>query len=703
MATLEKIRSKAGILVSAIIGLALLAFILTDFLSAKKSMFSHTDNTIGEMNGKKIDFQQFEQKVTELTEVYKIRSGNNSPDDKALDGLRDEAWDELKFENIMETEYSKLGLAICPDELIDYMSGANIHPIIRNAFTDPQTGEFNKNWVIQFLKKTNDPSDPQRPLRLYIEYIITVDRINSKYVNLLRKGMGVPTFIAKSDYQENNYKVDFSFIIQKYSNFDDKDISITSDDLKKYYKSHAYLYEQSASRDLEYVTFDINPTREDTAAAREWINKIKPDFVSTTEVEQFVNENSDVPYKDKSYKQDEMPDSLGKILLKAPIGEVYGPYFDGTSLKLARLYKFVNLPDSVRVRHILIAPKGKTEADIERAKSLADSIKLVLEKDKKDEFTELANRFSDDRSSAIKGGDLGWIKEGTTVKPFNDTSFEAKRGEIKSVESDYGFHVLQVTDRSKEEKKVKIAIIERKLTPSQQTFNQVYAKAMKFASENQTYKKFLQAIEKQRLTKKIASNLTEVDKSIPGIESPRQILQWAFEAKKGEVSEPKQVENQFIIAALAEVRIKGTAPFELVKNDVELQVRKEKKTKKIAEQINKSTAGVTSIQDLGLKLNTVVETASQISFSSYAIPDYGIEPNVVAFASVFPKNKISGPIDGNNGVYVIYITNVQYVPIKDYTDEKLKLSYIFTQRANYESKNTLLKLANISDKRIKFY
>jgi peptidyl-prolyl cis-trans isomerase D len=680
-----------------------LAFILTDFLSAKKSMFSHTDNTIGEMNGKKVEYQQFEQKVNELTEIYKIRSGSSTIDDKALDNLRDEAWQQILSENVFEVEYSKLGLAVSPDELIEYLTGSKIHPIVRQAFTDPQTGEFNKDNVIQFLKKTNEPSDPQRPLRLYLENIITSDRYKTKYLNLVKKGLTVPTFIAKATYKDRNYNVDFNYIVSKYSSLPDRDVSISNDDLTKYYKSHDYLYKQTASRDLEYVTFDIKPSVSDTSAAREWIDKIKPDFVSTTEVEQFVNENSDNPYLDKPYKQNEIPDSLGKILFNAKIGDVYGPYFNGTSFNLARLYKKLNLPDSVKVRHILIAPKGKTEEDVTRAKALADSIRKVVEKDSKADFADLARRFSDDKGSAEKGGDLGWIKEGMTVKPFNDTSFEAKIGAVKLVESEYGYHIIQVTERSKEEKKVKIAFLQRKLEYSQQTFNQMYAVVMKFANENQTYPKFIKAIEKQHLTKKIASNLTENDKNIPGIESPKQILSWAMEAKEGEVSEPKQIQNQFIIASISEIRLKGIAPFELVKNDVESKVRKEKKIENISGQINKIKSGISTIQELGLKLGTVTEFANHITFSSYSLQNIGVEPEVIAYASVSPKNKISAPIGGNNGVYVLCVTDIQYTPVKDYNNEKLSTYYMLSQRVNYETQSTLIKLADINDKRFKFF
>ncbi len=702
MATLEKIRSKAGVLVSAIIGLSLLAFILTDFFSAKKSMFSRTDNVIGIFNGKKVEVQQYEQKVNELTEVYKIKSGSSSIDEKALDGLRDEAWQEIVSENVFEVEYTKLGLVISPDELIEYLTGSKIHPIVKQVFTDPQTGEFNKNFVIQFLKKTNEPTDQQRPFRIYLEYVITNDLIKNKYYNLIKKGLGLPSFAAKAAYKDINYNIDFDFIEKKYSDVPDKEISVTDADLKKYYKTHGYKYNQTASRDLEYVTFDIQPSKADTADAREWINKIKPDFESTADVEQFVNENSDMPYVNKSYKQTEIPDSLGNFY-NAPVGEVYGPYYNGSSFKLARMYKKISMPDSIKVRHILIAPNGKTEEDLSRAKSLADSLMKVILKDSKVDFGELAKRYSDDKGSAVKGGDLGWIKEGLTVKPFNDSAFSAKTGDTKLVETDFGFHILQVTEKSKEEKKVRIAFLERKLNYSQQTFNQIYAKVMKFANENQTYPKFIQAIEKQKLVKKLASNLVEGERAIPGLDSPKPILRWAFEAKKGEISEPKQIQNQFVIAALSEIRLKGTAPFEIVRNDVEAQVRKEKKIDKLSALINKEKSHVSSIQDLGLKLEAGVQTASHISFNSYNLQNSGIEPDVIGFASGYPKNQISSPIGGNNGVYVIYITDVQYTPGKDFSDEKLKYYYTLSQRAVYEGQNSLVKLADITDKRIKFY
>lgn len=704
MATLEKIRNKAGVLIAAIIGLALLAFILGDLLDSRKSIFNKANNNVGEISGKKIDIQTFEQKVNSLLEIYKIRMGSTAVDDKTTEGMRDNAWQEIVTENTLGKEYEKLGLDVSSDELSDNMIGSSLHPVMRQAFGNPQTGEFNKSQVIQFLKYTNEnPSTPQNTFRLYIEDYIKNDRLKNKYVNLIQKGLSVPTFIAKDDYAENNTKVDFNFIVQRYTNIPDNAVTISESDLSKYYKDHKYQYEQTASKDIQYVTFDILPSAEDHATAEEWIKKIKPDFVTTTEVEQFVNANSDVPYEDKVIKPSQLPDSISKFMFAANVGDVYGPYFDNGAFKLAKLYKVVVTPDSVKARHILIAPKGKTKEEADKAKSLADSIFNIVSKDKKADFAALAIKYSDDKGSGSKGGDLGWFAEGSMVKPFNDAAFELKKGDMKLVETQFGYHIIQVEDRSADSKKVKVGFVERKLSPSNQTYNMVYGKAMKFSSENRTYAAFKAASEKQNLSPKLANNISETDRSIPGLDQPRPLLKWIASGKKGDVSEPLQLGDRFVIAAVIEDRKKGTAPLDQVKSDVEVKVRKEKKIAKLTDEINKAKSGVSSIQDLSLKLNTPVETATGISFNSYSLPNYGIEPKVIAFASVFSKSKISQPVDGNNGMYVLYVTNIVAADLTNYKQSKQRLSYMFQQRASYDSYNALIKLADIKDLRTKFY
>jgi peptidyl-prolyl cis-trans isomerase D len=276
--------------------------------------------------------------------------------------------------------------------------------------------------------------------------------------------------MAKNDFIEFNKKVDFKYIVQKFTGGSDNNISISASDLKKYYNEHKYLYyNQTASRDIEYVSFDVVPSREDTTGVKEWIYKIRPDFISVgeTDIESYVNNNSEETYNDKNYNESELPDSLKGFMFKASVGEVYGPYISDGAYKLARLHKIVSVSDSVKARHILIAPKGNDKTDMDKAKITADSIKGLI--DKGADFAVLAKTYSVDKSNSEKGGDLGWFTENKMVKPFNDAAFESKKGEIKVVESNYGYHILQVLDKSPDKKKVKVAIILKKMIPSKQT------------------------------------------------------------------------------------------------------------------------------------------------------------------------------------------------------------------------------------------
>ncbi len=706
MATLEKIRSKAGILVAAIIVLDLLAFVLGDFLTGKSSfLFTGSKNDVGEISGKSVSIQLLDQKVKDLEAIEKLKTGKSTPDDSKSEEIKQNAWQQIIYENVMEKEFDKLGLTVSPDELFDLIQGPNPHSMVRQLFTNPQTGEFNRSMLLQFLKGTNDnPTSEQMAFRLYLEKEIKTDRINNKYINLIRKGLSVPTFLAKNEYIASNKKVDFKYIIQRFNSGSDSSLSITSSDIKKYYNDHKYLYyNQTATRDIEYVSFDVVPSKEDTAGFKEWIYKIKPDFVNTTDAEPFVNGNSDEQYNDKNYIESDLPDSLGILLFKESVGAVHGPYFDNGAFKLARLYKIVYVPDSVKARHILITPKGNTKEDLEKAKATADSVKKMLENGA--DFAALAKQYSADKSNSEKGGDLGWFQEGRMVKSFSDTAFAAKKGQIKEVETNYGVHLLQVMDKGKEKKKVKVAFIIKKVIPSQLTYNQFLTVTMKFASENRTYEQFKKAITKQRLVKQLATNVGENDKTIPGLtgEKPRDLINWIYNSKKNDISEPITIGDHNIVAALTEVREKGPAPLQQVKNEVNSAVRKEKKAEKLIEKINKAKSGVASIEDLALKLGSPVDIANGITFSSYSVRDAGIEPKLIAYATNCLKSKLSQPIDGNNGVYVIDVANIlEAPPTKDYTMSKQQLMNTLQGEASYESYNALIKLANIVDNRRKF-
>jgi peptidyl-prolyl cis-trans isomerase D len=703
MAVLEKIRNRIGVLISVVIFIALLSFILTDFLNSGKSVFfSKQRFRLAEIDGNDISIQDFQDKVNKLAEIYKFQTGQSSLNDQMMDGIREQTWQEILNETILGTEYKYLGLSVSSKELKDMVLGNNPHPIVQQIFTNPETHEFNRPGIVQFLKTMDqDQNIERKKFWIYIESEITSERIKTKFYNLIKKGLYVTNEQLKDELIENSKKVNVSFVVEKLSSIADSTIKIRESELKEYLRKHAADYEQEASRDIEYVAFEVNPSEEDFKQAEKWIHDINPEFqqITDAEVKQFINLKSDTPFNEKYFKKIELSDSI-RNLYDSKIGTMIGPYFENNSFKIARLADIKNLPDSVRARHILIRPDDKSKQAYEKAKALADSLEKLVKKGAN--FAELAKQYSSD-GTKTKGGDLGWFKDGAMVKPFNDACFNGKKGEITVVESQFGFHVIEITDKGKEIKKVQIGMLERKVEPSSATFQAMYQKASTFAGVNNTADKFDNAVKKENLPVKSANNLTENTKQIQGIEGSRELVRWVFKSEKNTVSPVMEFGNQFVVAKLSQVKEKGTAPLDQVRDQVELAVLKEKKAEKLIEKLTKEESGVKTIDELAGKLGIVAQTAQDITFNSYVLPNAGFEPNVIAASVNTLPDKLSKPIKGSNGVFVIYVTSVSETGQANPELTMKRLYGNMEGRVNYEAFNILQKMANVKDERAKFY
>ncbi len=703
MPVLEKIRSKAGIFIAIFIGFALFAFIIGDFLTSGQSLFRRSQMEIAEIGGNSISFQDFEQKLVELQEVTKAKTGQTTLPENAIESLREQAWLEIIFEEVVDPEYKELGLAVGEDELADQITGNNPSPIIRQNFGDPNTGQIN-TVAVNRLWNSYQQNPTWKAIVLSIEKEITMNQAFTKYTNIIRKGLYVPKFLAKNDFTESNEKVDVSFLVKRYAEIGDSAIKVSSSDLKKYYNDHKYLFEQTPSRDIEYVTFDIVPSKADYNAAKEYIDKALPEFQSTDDPKQYVSANSDIPFDGRFYKAGQLSDTLNKFMFSAQEGATFGPYFEDETYKIARLVKIASMPDTVKARHILIQPTEQSQAGVDKAKNLADSIMNAVKKGAN--FAELVAKYSADKGSVPTGGDLGWFEEGRMVPEFNDAAFSMSKGETRVVQTQFGYHVLQVTDRGPETKKVQVAVMARKVDASQATNNDIYAMASKFAGENRTRDQFNKTINASngKMVKKLASSVTLNDRTIAGLDEPRELIRWAYKSSEGEVSEVISLRNAFVVAVVSQVREDKYATLQQVQPEVDLAVRKEKKGEVLAEQIMKQAEGTKDIQALAGKLNTTVETASGISFSSFSIGSAGIEPKLIATATTIKTNELSKPVKGNNGVYVALVTSKVPAEGKDYSQSVQKLTYTLQSRGNgYEALEALKKLANIEDKRGKFY
>jgi peptidyl-prolyl cis-trans isomerase D len=700
MATLESIRNRAGVLVAVVIGLALFAFILGDILGSGPSLFTNSQFEIAEIAGRSVSYQNFQQKVDEITEIHLLNTGQSALDSETHERIREQAWQQLQRQIILEQEYERLGIDVSPEELFDMVQGANVHPYIRQLFTDPSTGIFNQSAVLQFLRSMGqDPSGQQRAYWMYVENEIVQERKQAKYNNLISKGLYVTPLQAQQAWEENNKSVDFNFIVQRFNTVHDSLVSITPAEIRRYYRQNRNDFRQTASRDIEYVTFDITPSEQDDLLAREWIEQMEDEFREVEEVRQFLSLNSDTPWNPRNFRKNELPESIADFMFEAQPGDIYGPYFENNSYRLSRLVAINSVPDSVRARHILLQPAS--EMDYQRAREQADSLLNVLRRG--GDFQTMALQYSDDTGSRFDGGNLGWFEEGMMVPEFNDAVFAARRGDYFIVETQFGFHIVQVTERAREVKKVQVATLSREVTPSSRTYQRIYSRASQFAGQNNTYEKFTQAAAEDGVPLRMANNILINDQRLPGLNSGREVIRWAFEARENSISPIFEVEDKFIIAALTNVRTDGYQQLDEVRNEIESILVRKRKGEIIASRMQESLQAHDDIYSLAGSLNTNVEQASNILFSSLSVPGAGIEPGLIATAQIIEENSISHPVIGENGVYVLEVTAVRIPEEKDLEMEKIRIANSKRARVDFEAFEALRDEANIKDNRYKFF
>lgn len=700
MATLQTIRNRAGLLISIIIGLALVAFILGDFL--RKNGSSPSDYEVAEIAGTSIPLQLYQQKVDELTENAKRNNNNQNIDEATMEQIREQAWESIIRDNVLGEEIKSLGVDISDDELFDIVQGNNIHPQIQQIpiFKNEQTGQFDKNLVIKFLKNMDkDESGQARTSWVAFEKSLAQVQVNSKYNNLIKKGLYITSYQAKLESQEKNEKADVRFVYENFNTISDSTIKVSDAELKAYYDENLYKFDQEAERILEYVVYDVIPSKEDYKMSEEWINKIKPEFASTDNDKQFVNLNSDVPVVDKYNKKGELPQNIDSVLFNAPKGTMFGPYFEGSSYKIAKVTEIKMLPDTVKASHILISPEKA--GSLEKAQATIDSLKKLV--DGGASFEELAMKYGTD-GTKDKGGDLGWFKREDMVSPFNDTCFFGKVGDVKTVTTQFGVHLVKIVGRGVESRKVLVSTLERVVEPSQTTFDSFYKSASEFAGKNRTQQSFNSSITAQSLVKRVSPALKETDKQIPGLENPREIIRWAYnDAEKGEVSNVFDLNGKYVVAVLTEVKEKGTAPMEQVKDLITAEVRKDKKAKMLTDKFSASMKTAKTIEELASSLKLKADTVNGVTFASNSMPMVGFEPALIVGSVVLPKQKISQPLKGKNGVFVLYIENKTITPVKDTKPEADMLSNGVQSRVDYEVYEALKKAAEIKDYRIKYF
>jgi peptidyl-prolyl cis-trans isomerase D len=520
MSTIQFLREKAGVLVAIVIGIALLLFVVSDFFGSGGGQGRRARKyyEIGKIGKETVSYQDFEQKVQNLIEIYKL-SGASNIDEATTESIREQTWQQMIRERILENQYKKLGIGVSAEEVDDLVLGNNPHQIVQQLFTDQNTGMFNKSFLVNFLKQT-EIDETARRYWLFFEDEIVNERMNAKYNSLVSKGLFVTSKQLEFDSNLSASTVDFSYIVKNYSSVSDSLVTIGRNEIEDYYKKHKETFGRNALRDIEYVTFDIVPSEDDIKLAEDWINKTKDEFVQAADPVQFINLTADTRHSGFYVPANDVPSNLSDFVKKEDLKEVFGPYNEDGTFKLARLLDVANRPDSVHARHILLSPDQSST--MEQLRRSADSLIRLIKTGTR--FEALAMSNSADQGSAQLGGDLGWFPEGRMVLPFNNACFSAKKGAIVTAETTFGIHIIEIIDQSRSTKKYNIGIIDRKIIPGSTTNQRIYSEASQFAGTNNTYEKFNQAVAEKGLNKRIANDITPRQKTLPGLNEARSLI-----------------------------------------------------------------------------------------------------------------------------------------------------------------------------------
>lgn len=706
MAVLNKIRQRSVFLI-VIIALALFSFVLADVIRNGGMVSQKSQNTIATINGEDIEREQFARQV----EAYQRNLGPNATTSQAVNMV----WDLNVRRALMEEQLEELGIRVEEaqvKEMLRQEMGSN--PNFVN-----EAGMFDENRLREYVATLKSTSPQAYQQWLDYENNIAESAREQIYLNLVRAGVGATLLEGEQAYRFANDNVDMEFVQIPYSSVDDSEVEISKSDIRKYIEANPEKFSSEATRDIRYVFFEETASPEDEQEVRKDLegllnsrvefnavtksNDTVAGFSNTTEYETFVNENSDQKFLNSFVFKDQLPAEHADSLFNLGEGEIYGPFQFNGSWRVSRLIETAQIPDSSKAAHILVAWQGspvggQVTRTKEEAKALADSLSGVVKSDRT-KFAELASEFSADASNKEDGGDLGWFSPGMMVPAFNDFVFTNNEGTIGVVETQFGYHVINIQEQTDREKAIKLATISRAIEPSEKSMNALFAEVTNFEldAKEGDFEELAKANEKEVRPVK---DIQQLEESIPGLGSQRRIVQWAFEDGV-EVGDIKrfEVSGGYVVAQVTAVNEKGLKSVESASSTVIPILQKQKKA-----EIIKSKISGNDLQQIAQNQGVEVNSASSVNRNNPTLPGVGNEPKVVGTAFALEQGAVSKPIAGEKGVFVVKVLQKTEAPKLDsYRPYASREAAARRTTVNTEVFEALKENAEIEDNRARFY
>jgi len=675
MAVLSKIRQRSFFLI-IIIALALFSFVLADVIQS--GTFSAGANDVGSVNGTDIEAQQFMQSVANIE-----KQGQGTSSTQAMNS----AWEQEVRRIILTEEFDKLGLKVGNEQLINVIKqnpSLSQNPQFLNA-----AGQFDENKFKESLKGIKNAPDQTQWLQWKeFEKNIEIYAVEQMYNTMIKSGVYTTKAEGKFQYKLENDKADFEYVTVSFSTINDDQVKVSDAEIIDFMKKSPKKYKSDNTTNVDFVLVENKPSKEDEQAMLTSIGDVKVKFDSVANVGEFVNANSDIKFDSTYVAKKDLPIEHQEALFNLPVGAVYGPYVANGSQCISRMIGRKGNA-SAKASHILIAYKGAERSPATRTKEEAQALAndlLTQAKANPGNFAMLAMTNSDDPGSKNNGGVYDNITPGQMVPKFNDFVFNNTVGTMGVVETDYGFHVIQVLDKYEA---VLMGTVAQKIQPSEATIDAIYTKASKLEADANENSDFAALAKKAGLEVIPATNLKGFDEYIQGVGAQREIVRWSFN-KDTEIGDVRRFEvpQGFVIAKLKDKNTSGLLPIDVAKQTVEPILKNQKR----AEIIKKKMSGA-SLEAVAQKSGATVQPAIGVSMKSPVLPNIGNEPKVVGKAFGLAAGKTSEIIEGNSGMFMVRAKAVTKAPeVPSYA------TYITQDRTQNQSYATSKAYTALKDK-----
>lgn len=700
MGVINTLREKMGRFVVFAVGLSILAFVAADLLGPNSALLGSDQQTVGEISGEKITYPEFNQEFEQLKTNFSI-ANQQKPTPEIQNQLREQAWNNFLIKHAFQKEFDAIGLEVTEEEKIDMVQGVNIHPSIVQSFTNPNTGQFDKSQVINFLQNF-EQLDPQMQYNwTQFEKNLGPERLQNKMSSLISKSVYVNKFELEAAHAKSGASIDGRFLYVPYFSIADSAVNVSDDLLREILDERKEEFKTSDNFSIDYVTFNVNASEEDSLYFVEEMQRIAKEFGNVSDDTSYIRLNSDVSEMPAAYRPDELPETVSANINTLDSGEVIGPVFNSGNLEIYKLIGTMedSLGEYAKASHILF----NTDEGEDAARAEANQVLKELQSGA--DFAEMAREYSDG-PTAGRGGDLGWFDRGKMVAPFEEAVFNANEEGVipRLVQTQFGFHIINVT-AVKSTKKYLVGKITREITPSDDTRNEVFRQADVFAGTAKSPEEFASKAEEMGMSIQSARNIGKNDRTINAISNIREVIRWGFsDAEVGEISEVFEIDDMFMIALLIEKNEEGYAEVEDVRERLMPLALKEVKAEEIIKRLNElgqqdldnladSYGSSANVYELN---NTVLNTNS--------LRGAGFDPAAVGYAFGLAEGSISEPFKGENGVMIFELTKLNPAEKpNDLSNLEQSLVQQSAARSTINLTETVKEKADIKDNRYRFF